>query len=246
VGAFTSDTIMAKEDKKKKAPKRGKRFEAALKKAPQQPVPIDAGIALVKGFDQPKFDQTVELIFWLGVDPTHADQQVRSSISLPHGIGKSKRVVAFVDPTRAQACREAGALMAGGEDMVKEIENVGFTDFDVAIATPDMMRFVGRLGKLLGPKGLMPAPKAGTVTPDIENAVKEYAAGKQEFRTDKGGNVHTVVGKVSFTNDELKANIDAMIQKLRDVKPEPVKVNYIKKVTLKASMTPGVPLQVAA
>ncbi len=119
-------------------------------------------------------------------------------MSLPHGIGKSKRVVAFVDPTRAQACLEAGAMMAGGEDMIKEVENANFTDFDVAIATPDMMRFVGKLGKMLGPKGLMPAPKAGTVTPNIEDAVKEYAAGKQEFRTDKGANVHTVIGKVSF------------------------------------------------
>ncbi len=233
------------EKKKKQAPKRGKRYEAALKKMPQQAVPLDAAIAIVKGFDAPKFDQTVELIFWLGVDPTHADQQVRSSISLPHGIGKSNRVVAFVDPSRAQACLEAGALMAGGEDMIKEIETAQFTDFDVAIATPDMMRFVGRLGRFLGPKGLMPAPKAGTVTPDIENAVKEYAAGKQEFRTDKGGNIHTVVGKVSFSSDDLKGNADAMIAKIHAVRPEVVKGVYVKKMTLKASMTPGVPVLVA-
>ena len=238
---------MAKEQEtKRKAPPRGKRFESALKKAPQTEVPIDAGIALVKGFDQPKFDQTVELIFWLGVDTAHADQQIRSSVSLPHGIGKSNRVVAFVDPSRAQACLEAGATMAGGEDMIKEIENVQFTDFDVAIATPDMMRFVGRLGRMLGPKGLMPAPKAGTVTPNIEDAVREYAAGKQEVRTDKGGNLHTVVGKVSFENDDLRANIDAMIEKVKSLKPAAVKVNYVRKVTLKATMTPAVPLQVAA
>ena len=237
---------MAKEKSdKKKAPPRGKRFEAAMRKVPQQPVPLDAAIALVKGFDAPKFDQTVELIFWLGVDTAHADQQIRSSISLPHGIGKSKRVVAFVDPTRAQACLEAGALLAGGEDMVKKIEAENFTDFDVAIATPDMMRFVGRLGRMLGPKGLMPAPKAGTVTPDIETAVKEYAAGRQEFRTDKGGNLHTVVGKVSFDDQQLKENAEAMIQKVRSVKPDVVKQNYIKGVTLKASMSPGVPLAVA-
>ena len=237
---------MAKAEAKKKAPKRGKRFEAALKKQPQQPVPLDAAIALVKGYDAPKFDQSVELIFWLGVDVQHADQQIRGSVSLPNGIGKSNRVVAFVDPTRAQKCLEAGALMAGGEEMVKEIENAGFTDFDVAIATPDMMRFVGRLGRLLGPKGLMPAPKAGTVTPDIEQAVQEYAAGKQEIRTDKGGNVHTVIGKCSFDNEALKANAEAMIAKINSVKPEVVKGVYVKKITMKATMTPAIPLQIAA
>jgi large subunit ribosomal protein L1 len=231
-------------DTKRKAPKEGKRIESARKKAPDKPVPLDAAIALVKGFDQPKFDQTVELMFWLGLDVTHADQQVRSSVSLPHGIGKTKRVVAFVDPTRAQACLEAGAMMAGGEEMVKEIENADFTDFDTAIATPDMMRFVGRLGKTLGPKGLMPAPKAGTVTPNIEEAVKEYAAGKQEFRTDKGGNVHTVIGKASFDNEQLKENAEAMIAKIKSVRPEAAKSTYIKKVTMKGTMTPGVEVQV--
>ena len=230
---------------KKKAPKEGKRFEKARKKAPDKPVPLDAAIALVKGFDQPKFDQTVEMMFWLGVDPTHADQQIRSSVALPHGIGKTKRVVCFVDPSRAQACLEAGAMMAGGEDMVTEIENANFTDFDVAIATPDMMRFVGKLGKMLGPKGLMPAPKAGTVTPKAEEAVREYAAGKQEFRTDKGANVHTVIGKVSFENDQLKDNAEAMLAKIKSVRPEVVKHNYIKKITLKATMTPGVEIEYA-
>lgn len=232
------------EKKKQQGHTRGKRYEAAAKKAPQQPVPLDAAIAVVKGFDAPKFDQTVEMIFWLGVDPTHADQQIRSSISLPHGIGKTNRVVAFVDPTRAQACLEAGAVMAGGEDMVKEIENAQYTDFDVAIATPDMMRFVGRLGRLLGPKGLMPAPKAGTVTPDIEQAVKDYAAGRQEFRTDKGGNVHTVIGKVSFDSDHLKDNANAMVERINAVRPAAAKALYIKKVTLKASMSPGVPVAI--
>ena len=231
---------------KKKAPKQGKRFEKAQKKAPNTAVALDAAIALVKGFDQPKFDHTVEMIFWLGVDPAHADQQIRSSVALPHGIGKTKRVVAFVDPTRAQSCLEAGAMMAGGEDMVKEIENANFTDFDVAIASPDMMRFVGRLGKMLGPKGLMPAPKAGTVTPNVEEAVKEYAAGKQEFRTDKGANIHTVIGKVSFGNDELKENAEAMLTKIKSLKPEVIKHNYIKKVTLKATMTPGVEVNLAS
>src|SRR5690606_18164939 len=134
-------------------------------------------------------------------------------------IGKSKRVVAFCDPTRAQACLDAGAVRAGGEDFVNEVERENFSDFDVAIATPDMMRFVGKLGRTLGPKGLMPAPKAGTVTTDIETAVREYAAGKQEFRTDSGGNIHTVVGKVSFDNQNLTENIEAMIERIRSLKP---------------------------
>lgn len=224
---------------------RGKRYKAAAKKAPQTAVAVDAAVALVKGFDQPKFDQSVELIFSLGVDPRHADQNIRSSISLPHGIGKSKRVVAFCDPTRAQACLDAGAIKAGGEDLVTEIERDNFSDFDVAIATPDMMRFVGKLGRTLGPKGLMPAPKAGTVTADIETAVREYAAGKQEFRTDTGGNIHTVVGKVSFDNQQLTDNIDSMIQRIRSLKPTASKGAYIKKVVLKASMSPAVPLAVA-
>ena len=225
--------------------KRGKRYEAAAKKAPQTAVAVDAAVALVKGFNATKFDQSVELIFNLGIDPRQADQNIRSSISLPHGIGKSKRVIAFCDPTRAQACLDAGAIKAGGEELVNEIERDDFTDFDVAIATPDMMRFVGKLGRTLGPKGLMPAPKAGTVTPDIETAVREYAAGKQEFRTDSGGNVHTVVGKVSFESQALTDNINAMIERIRSIKPSASKGQYIKKVVLKASMSPAVPLQVA-
>ena len=225
---------------------RGKRYRASAAKTPQTAVAVDAAVALIKGFDQPKFDQSVELIFNLGVDPTHADQAIRSSISLPHGVGKSKRVVAFTnDPSRAEACLSAGAIKAGGEELVAEIEKSNFSDFDVAIATPDMMRFVGRLGKTLGPKGLMPAPKAGTVTPDIENAVKEYAAGKLEFRTDKQGNVHTVVGKVSFDNQKLTENINAMVDRIRSLKPAAAKGQYIKKAVLKGSMTPAVPLQVA-
>jgi large subunit ribosomal protein L1 len=235
--ATAADRILAK---------RGKRYRSAASRTPQTAVAVDAAVALLKGFDQPKFDQSVELIFNLGVDPAHADQAIRSSISLPHGIGKSKRVVAFTsDPGRAQACLDAGAIRAGGEELVGEIEKSGFSDFDVAIATPDMMRFVGRLGKTLGPKGLMPAPKAGTVTPDIENAVKEYAAGKVEFRTDKQGNVHTVVGKVSFDNQKLTENINAMVDRIKSLRPAAAKGLYIRKAVLKGSMTPAVPLQVA-
>ena len=226
--------------------KRGKRYEAAAKKAPNQPVAVDAAVAIVKGFDAPKFDQSVELIFNLGVDPAHADQALRGSISLPHGVGKSKRVVAFCDPTKAQACLDAGAIKAGGEELVTEIEKDNFTDFDVAVASPDMMRFVGKLGRTLGPKGLMPAPKAGTVTPDVENAVREYAAGKLEFRTDKQGNVHTVVGKASFDNGKLSDNINAMVERIRSLRPAAAKGVYMQRVVLKATMTPAVPLAITS
>ena len=226
--------------------KRGKRYEAAAKKAPNQPVAVDAAVAIVKGFDAPKFDQSVELIFNLGVDPAHADQALRGSISLPHGVGKSKRVVAFCDPTKAQACLDAGAIKAGGEELVTEIEKDNFTDFDVAVASPDMMRFVGKLGRTLGPKGLMPAPKAGTVTPDVETAVREYAAGKLEFRTDKQGNVHTVVGKASFDNQKLSDNINAMVERIRSLRPAAAKGVYMQKVVLKATMTPAVPLAITS
>ena len=226
--------------------KRGKRYEAAAKKAPNQPVAVDAAVAIVKGFDAPKFDQSVELIFNLGVDPAHADQALRGSISLPHGVGKSKRVVAFCDPTKAQACLDAGAIKAGGEELVTEIEKDNFTDFDVAVASPDMMRFVGKLGRTLGPKGLMPAPKAGTVTADVENAVREYAAGKLEFRTDKQGNVHTVVGKASFDNQKLSDNINAMVERIRSLRPAAAKGVYMQRVVLKATMTPAVPLAITS
>src|SRR5439155_4457083 len=164
-----------------------------------------------------------------------ADQMIRSSLSLPHGVGKSKRVVAFCPEHLVAMATAAGAIRAGGQELVQEIEKTNFTDFDVAIATPDMMRFVGRLGKVLGPKGLMPSPKAGTVTPNIADAVKEYAAGKVEFRNDSGGNVHSVVGKVSFEKDKLVDNINAMVAQIRKMKPAAAKGTYLKKVILKGS-----------
>src|SRR5919106_6685062 len=175
---------------------RSKRYKKAAEKAVTTPVSVEQAVDAVKAFPATKFDQSVELIFNLGIDPKQADQMIRSSLSLPHGIGgKAKRVVAFVPDHLKEAATAAGAVQAGGQELVADIEKTNFTDFDVAIATPDMMRFVGRLGKVLGPKGLMPSPKAGTVTPDIMNAIKEYAAGKIEFRNDAGGNVHCVVGK---------------------------------------------------
>ena len=206
---------------------------------------MEQAIDTVKSFPPAKFDQSVELIFSLGIDPKQADQMIRSSLSLPHGIGKAKRVIAFCPEHLVEQAKAVGAVRAGGQDLVQEIEKTNFTDFDVAIASPDMMRFVGRLGKVLGPKGLMPSPKAGTVTPDVSNAVKEYAAGKVEFRNDAGGNVHSVVGKVSFEKSKLADNINAMINAVRRLKPQTSKGHYFKKVVVKATFSPAVQLVVA-
>src|SRR5580658_9984879 len=223
---------------------RSKRYKESAKKAVVEPVAIDKAIDVLKTFNPTKFDQSVELIFSLGIDAKQADQMIRGSLSLPHGVGKTKRVIAFCPEHLAPLATAAGAIRAGGQDLVQAIEKENFTDFDVAVATPDMMRFVGRLGKELGPKGLMPSPKAGTVTPDVASAVREYAAGKVEFRNDDGGNVHTVVGKISFPSQNLVDNINAMIAAIRRVKPQTSKGAYFKKVILKGSMTPAVPLNV--
>jgi large subunit ribosomal protein L1 len=224
--------------------RRSKRYKEAAKKAVATPVPVNAAIEIVKGFNPTKFDQTVELIINLGIDPKQADQMIRGSISLPHGIGKSKRVIAFCPENQVEAAKEAGAIRAGGQELVTEIEKTNFTDFDVAVASPDMMRFVGRLGKTLGPKGLMPSPKAGTVTAEVANAVREYAAGKLEFRNDAGGNIHAVVGKMSFESAKLSDNINAMINHIRRMKPGTSKGTYMKKAVLKGTMTPAVELVV--
>jgi large subunit ribosomal protein L1 len=222
--------------------KRSKRYKKAAEKAVTAPVAVEQAIDAVKAFPPTKFDQSVELIFSLGIDPKQADQMIRGSLSLPHGVGKTKRVVAFCGENLIPAALAAGAIRAGGQDLVAAIEKENFTDFDVAVASPDMMRFVGRLGKVLGPKGLMPSPKAGTVTPNVADAVKEYAAGKVEFRNDTGGNVHTVVGKVSFDNGKLVDNVNAMLAHIKKIKPATSKGTYIKKAILKGSMTPAVPL----
>ncbi len=236
---------MAAAVKKGPQEKRSKRYEKAAKKAIAESVPVDKAIDVLKSFDAPKFDQTVELIFSLGIDPKQADQMIRGSLSLPHGVGKTKRVVAFCPDHLAAGALAAGAVRAGGQELVAAIEKENFTDFDVAVATPDMMRFVGRLGKVLGPKGLMPSPKAGTVTPDVNSAVREYAAGKVEFRNDAGGNVHSVVGKVSFPKEKLTDNINAMIAQVRKMKPQTSKGAYFKKVVIKGTMTPAVNLAVS-
>ncbi|MDX2016002.1 MAG: 50S ribosomal protein L1 [Planctomycetota bacterium] len=213
---------------------------AALK--PKDPMEAPAAIAALKKFKGPKFDQTINICMHLGVDPNQADQALRGAVSLPKGIGSTKKVVAFCPSDKVQEALAAGAIKAGGDDLVAEIEK-GFMDFDVAIATPDMMRVVSKLGKVLGPKGLMPSPKAGTVTPQVGQAVKEYSAGKVEYRTDKAGNVHAVIGKMSFADGDLVANLEYFIQSIEKVRPSTVKGVYIKKITVAGCMTPGVQIK---
>lgn len=217
----------------------GKRYRADAEKASETPVPLTEAVNRIKTFKKTKFDQSVEICIHLGIDPKQADQIVRGSLSLPHGIGATKRVVAFCGADKVDAAKEAGAVEAGGEELVKKIEG-GWMDFDVAVASPDMMRVVARLGKTLGPKGLMPSPKSGTVTPNVAQAVKEYAAGKVEFRNDSGGNVQAVVGKHSFPPDQLQDNAQAFIDQILKTKPTAAKGQYVKKISMSATMTPGV------
>ncbi|MGP1346979.1 MAG: 50S ribosomal protein L1 [Phycisphaerales bacterium] len=200
-------------------------------------------VAKLKQFKAPKFDQTVEVVLNLGIDPKQADQALRGAVALPKGIGKSKRVVAFCPSDLVQECLDAGATKAGGEDLMNEVEK-GFMDFDVAVATPDMMRVIAKLGKVLGPKGLMPSPKAGTVTKDIVQAVGEFAAGKVEYRNDKTGNIHAPIGKMSFKAEDLAENLEAFIKTIENAKPSTVKGQYIKKIAISGTMTPSVLVQI--
>jgi large subunit ribosomal protein L1 len=203
----------------------------------------DEAVALVKQTATAKFDETIELHVRLGVDPKYADQQVRGAIVLPHGIGKTKRVLVFAVGEKAQEAEAAGADYVGSDDLVAKIQG-GWFDFDVAIATPDMMRIIGRLGKLLGPRGLMPNPKLGTVTMEITKAIGEQKAGKVEYRTDKQGNIHCPIGKKTFEDVKLRENYQALIDTLIRVKPAAAKGQYIKSINLAATMGPGVPIQV--
>jgi large subunit ribosomal protein L1 len=196
-------------------------------------------VGRVKAFRKTKFDQSIDICLHLGVDPKQADQQIRGSVSLPHGIGVSKKVIAFCQADKIEACKANGAIEAGAEELVAKIE-AGWMDFEVAVASPDMMRIVSKLGKVLGPKGLMPSPKSGTVTPDVVRAVKEYGAGKVEFRNDPGGNIHAVVGKMSFDAKKIEENAQAFIDTINRMKPSSSKGVYIKKVSIKGTMTPGV------
>jgi large subunit ribosomal protein L1 len=209
-----------------------------------QPMSLPEAVKVLKQFNTCKFDQTVDCVLNLGIDPKQADQLVRGSISLPKGIGKSRTVIAFCEGELAQKAKEAGAVEAGADDLVKKV-NDGWTDFDVAIATPAMMRAVGRLGRVLGPQGKMPSPKAGTVTDDVVSAVKDYSAGKQEFRNDAGGNVSLVVGKISFSEEDLHANIESFINQIKRLKPSASRGVYIKRCVISGTMSPGLEITVA-
>jgi large subunit ribosomal protein L1 len=219
--------------------KHSKRFRSASEAVPSAPVPLEQAIEVLSKFNTTKFDQTVEIAIRLGVDPKQADQIVRGSVVLPHGIGRTQRVVVFAKGDLAEAAKAAGADEVGQEDLAKKIKD-GWTDFDACIASPDMMGLVGPLGKVLGPRGLMPSPRAGTVTPDVAKVVGEYKAGKVEFRNDNAGIVHAVVGKLSFDAAKLKENIQAFIKHIDGLKPNTVKGVYMKGVALSATMSPGV------
>ena len=216
-----------------------KRMSACFKKRPEDSLPLSEAIDALKKFDGTRFDQSVEVAMRLGVDHTQADQIVRGSIVLPHGIGKQLTVVVFAKGPNAEAALEAGADVVGEEDLAKKIQG-GWTDFDACIASPDMMKIVGPLGRVLGPRGLMPSPRAGTVTPDVAKTVSEYKAGKVEFRNDKGGNIHAVVGKLSFEGQKLVDNIQAFVDKIVGMKPAAVKGTYIKGVHISATMSPSI------
>ena len=202
---------------------------------------LDEAVSLLKQTATAKFDETIELAFNLNVDPKYADQQIRGAIVLPHGTGKSKRVLVFAKGAKVQEAEAAGADFVGSEELVAKIQG-GWLDFDVVVATPDMMSVVGRLGKILGPKGLMPNPKVGTVTMDVTKAVQEVKAGKVEYRTDKAGNIQLSVGKASFSEDQLRDNIRTIFDRIAKARPASVKGQYMKSVTLSATMGPGVAL----
>ncbi len=217
-----------------------KRLRPLAEKHPgKTPQTVEAAVELLKSYNNVKFDQSVDIAMRLGIDAKQADQIVRGSIVLPHGIGKTLRVVVFAKGDQAAAAKEAGADEVGGEELAKKIKD-GWTDFDACIAAPDMMGIVGPLGRVLGPRGLMPSPRAGTVTPEIAKTVREYKAGKVEFRNDATGIVHAVVGKLSFDVAKLSDNINAFIQQIQAMKPHSVKGHYVKSISISATMSPSV------
>ena len=204
-----------------------------------------AALALIQGLPHPKFDETVEVAVSLGIDPKKSDQLVRGAVSLPKGLGKKVKVVVFAEGDKAAAAKAAGAEEVGAADLAEKIAG-GWMDFDVVIASPDMMKHVGKLGKVLGPQGKMPSPKSGTVTPDVGNAVREFKAGKVEFRTDAGGNVHAPVGKRSFSAEDLEANLVAFLDHVAAMRPSAVKGEFLRKVSVSTTMGPGAWIQYGA
>jgi large subunit ribosomal protein L1 len=217
----------------------GKKFTAAAAQVENRPYRLEEALPLVQKVKYAKFDETVELVMRLGVDPRHAEQMVRGTVVLPHGLGKSKRVLAIVGADKQKEASEAGADFVGGDELVEKILG-GWVDYDAVVATPDMMRAVGRLGKVLGPRGLMPNPKTGTVTPNVTQAIKEIKAGKVEFRVDKTGIIHAPVGKTSFSTEALVANAHALVDSVVRAKPAAAKGKYLRSVTVSSTMGPGV------
>ncbi len=222
---------------------KSKRAQANAELAPSGPQSIPNAVKALKTFKGPRFDQSVEVCVHLGIDPRQANQQVRGSIAMPKGVGKTARVICFCQTDKVEAAKAAGAVEAGGEELVAKVQG-GWMDFDVAIASPDMMRLVGKLGRTLGPKGLMPSPKAGTVTTDTATAVTEYGAGKLEYRNDSGGNVHCVIGRMSFPEADLIENLEYFMAVIDKVKPAAAKGHYVKKCVVSGTMTPGVEIAI--
>ena len=225
--------------------KEGKNITKARATVEKRPYALEEAVPLLQKVKYAKFDETVEVTLRLGVDPKHADQMVRGTVVLPHGLGKSKKVLVIATGEKVKEAEQAGADYAGGEEMVEKIQKENWTDFDALIATPDVMKSVGRLGKVLGPKGLMPNPKTGTVTFDVGKAVEEVKAGKVEFRTDKTALVHCPVGKISFTSNKLIENATVLISSVIKAKPSVAKGKYIKGCYLSSTMGPGIQLDVA-
>jgi large subunit ribosomal protein L1 len=223
--------------------KHGKQYESARKQVPDKPQTVEEAIPLLQKVKYAKFDETVDVSFRLGVDPKHADQMVRGTVVLPHGLGTSKRVLVIAGGEKQKEAQEAGADHVGGEELVEKIQG-GWMDFDAVVATPDMMRAVGKLGKVLGPRGLMPNPKTGTVTVEIARAVREIKAGKVEFRVDKAGIIHAPVGKASFPAPNLIANARALIDSVVRAKPAAAKGKYLRSVTISSTMGPGISIDV--
>jgi large subunit ribosomal protein L1 len=217
----------------------GKRYRKESEQVGEAPVSLAEAVEKIKSFKMAKFDQTVECVVHLGIDTKMADQLIRGSISLPHGIGKKKNVIAFCDDSEVEAAKKAGAIEAGADALIKKVTD-GWMDFDVAIASPKVMGKVGKLGRVLGPAGKMPSPKNGTVTADVATAVAEFTAGKVEFKNDANGNVHVVVGKQSFEAKQLEENIETFLNYIKKVKPASSKGTYIKKMCISATMSPGV------